>query len=97
MRYRSLNSHSRSRCGDESEALVTTLDWLPVEDITRQAREVRPARTVLTWVAAVLFGLGWVVHKTFALLWLAGAWAFVATREGWREAGRTRVRRHGAG
>lgn len=73
-----------------------TTTFLSVDDITRQAREVSPARTVLTWTGAVLFALGWVLHKTFIVVWLAGAWAFVAAREGWREAGRTRVSR-GAG
>ena len=33
---------------------------VPVDEITAQAREVKPGRTVLTVVAAVLFGLGWV-------------------------------------
>lgn len=79
---------------------MTTLDQLldspRVEDITRQAREIHPARTLLTWIAALFFALGWILHKTFAVIWLAGAWTFVATREGWREAGRTRVSR-GAG
>jgi hypothetical protein len=71
---------------------VTTYG-IPIDEITRQAREVSPARTILTWIGAVLFALGWVLHKTFMVLWLAGAWAFVAIREGWREAGRTRVSR----
>jgi hypothetical protein len=75
---------------------VTTYAWVPVDEITRQAREVSPARTMLTWIGAVLFALGWVLHKTFIVLWFAGAWSFVAAREGWREAGRTRVS-HGAG
>jgi uncharacterized membrane protein YdjX (TVP38/TMEM64 family) len=76
---------------------VTTLDHFFVEDVTQQAREVRPARTILTWIGALLFGLGWIIHKTFAAVWLAGAWAFVAAREGWREAGKTSVSRHGTG
>lgn len=79
---------------------MTTLDqMLSVEDITRQAREISPARTLLTWIGAVLFALGWMLRKTFTLLWLAGAWAFVAAREGWREAGRPRGARvsRGAG
>lgn len=79
---------------------MTTLDeMLSVDDITRQAREISPGRTLLTWLAAVLFAVGWVLHKTFMVVWLAGAWAFVAAREGWREAGNphgTRVSR-GAG
>lgn len=72
---------------------MTTLDWVPVDDITRQARDIHPARTLLTWLAAVLFAFGWLLHKTFLVLWLAGAWSYVAAREGWREAGRSRVSR----
>lgn len=72
---------------------MTAVGWVPVEDITRQAREISPARTVLTWIGAVLFAVGWILRKTVTLLWLAGAWSFVAAREGWREAGRARVSR----
>lgn len=72
---------------------MTTFDSVSVDDITRQAREISPARTLLTWIGAVLFAVGWILHKTVAVLWLAGAWAFVAIREGWREAGKTRVNR----
>jgi hypothetical protein len=56
------------------------------EDITQQAREIRPLHTVLSWIAAALFGIGWLIGKTFAVLWLIGAWTYVATREGWRSA-----------
>jgi hypothetical protein len=63
------------------------LDRIPVEEITRQAREVRPGVVVLTWVAAVLFAFGWVLHKVVAVVWLALAWSYVAAREGWRSAG----------
>ena len=56
------------------------------EDITRQAREIHPARTVLSWVAALLFAAGWATCRVFAVLWLVGAWVFVAAREGWRSA-----------
>lgn len=72
---------------------MTTLEWVPVDDITRQARDVSPVRTILTWIGAVLFAIGWIARKTLTVLWLAGAWAFVATREGWRQAGGTRVSR----
>jgi hypothetical protein len=55
-------------------------------DITRQAREIHPGRVLLTWAAAVLFGLGWVVGTTFMAVWFIAMWMFVATREGWRTA-----------
>ncbi len=72
---------------------MTTLDRLTVDDITRQAREILPGRMLLTWIAAVLFAVGWILRKTVTVLWLAAAWTFVAVREGWREAGKTRVSR----
>lgn len=71
---------------------MTTIS-VDVDSITRQAREVSFLRTLLTCIGAVLFSVGWVLHKAFALIWLAGAWCFVAAREGWREAGKARVNR----
>jgi len=61
-------------------------DRLAVDDITRQAREIQPARTVLSWVAAALFFVGWLAYQTCAVAWLIAAWVFVAVREGWRAA-----------
>lgn len=75
---------------------MTTFESVSVDDITRQAREIRLGRTLLTWIGALLFAVGWIARKTVVVLWLACAWAFVAVREGWREAGKTRVSR-GAG
>jgi hypothetical protein len=64
---------------------VTTLaERIPLDEITAQAREVKFGRTLLTLIAAVLFGLGWLVAKAFGVLWLAAAWTFVAARQGWR-------------
>ena len=63
---------------------TSVLDRVPLDEISGQVREIRPARTVLTVVAGVLFGLGWLAARAFAVLWLAGAWSFVAVREGWR-------------
>lgn len=74
---------------------VSLLDRIPVDDITSQAREVHFWRTVLTVVAAVLFGAGWVAAKVLTGLWLGVAWAAVAVREGWREGRRATVT-HGA-
>jgi len=68
------------------DRFVTTdvLAKIPVDAITAQAREVRFWRTVLTVIAAVLFGLGWVTARVFAVAWLAASWSWVAVREGWR-------------
>lgn len=68
---------------------MTTLDQLMDTDrITREAREVQFGRTLLTIIAAVLFGLGWIVAKTFTVLWLVVTWSAVAVKLGW-QAGRS--------
>jgi hypothetical protein len=64
---------------------VTTLtERIPLDEITGQARTVRPARTALTLIAAVLFGLGWITARVFTVLWFSVMWCGVAVREGWR-------------
>lgn len=64
---------------------VAWVHRVPVDRITAQAREVRFWRTVLTALAGVLFGLGWLAARGFAAVWLAVSWAVVAVRVGWRE------------
>ena len=63
---------------------TSVLDRVPVDAISEQAHEVKPGRTVLTAIAGVLFGLGWVTARIFSVLWLAFTWSWVAVREGWR-------------
>jgi hypothetical protein len=65
--------------------MSTLAERIPLDEITEQARQVRFWRTVLTVIAAALFGLGWVVAKAFGVTFLALAWSAVAVREGWRE------------
>lgn len=64
--------------------MTTLTERIPLDDINVQARQVRPGRAVLTVIAAVLFGLGWVVARTLGIVWLAVMWCGVAVREGWR-------------
>jgi len=65
--------------------MTTTLaERVPLDAITEQARQVRPGRTLLTVIAAVLFGAGWVTARVFAVAWLSAMWCGVAVREGWR-------------
>jgi hypothetical protein len=60
---------------------VTTITQrVPLDDITRQAREVRPGRVALTVLAAVFFGLGWCAGRAF----LGVAWLAVAVKVGWQ-------------
>lgn len=65
---------------------TNVLDRVPLDDIAAQARDAHPGRAVLTLVAGLLFGVGWMVAKVFAVAWLAAAWSFLAVREGWRSA-----------
>jgi uncharacterized membrane protein YedE/YeeE len=72
---------------------MVTLERIPTERITAQAREVHFWRTVLTLIAGLLFGTGWllakaftVAAKAFAVVWFALTWCAIAGREGWRSA-----------
>lgn len=64
--------------------MTALTDQFSLDDISRQAEAVKPGRAVLTAIAAVLFGIGWVTARVFAVLWLAFTWSWVAIREGWR-------------
>jgi len=59
---------------------------VPVEEITAQAREVRFGPTVLLWIAAVFYAVGWFSGKTLGVVWLALVWSWTAARVGWQEA-----------
>jgi hypothetical protein len=76
--------------------VTSVLDRVPVSRITTQAKQVHAGRTALTLIAGLFFVLGWVTFKTFAVLWLALVWCAVASREGWREAKRSKVSRGSA-
>lgn len=67
---------------------MAVLDRVPVDRISSEARDVHFGRTVLTLLAAVLYGVGWVVAKVFGLLWLAVAWSGTAVKVGWQDARR---------
>jgi hypothetical protein len=62
------------------------LDRVPVDAISERAQSVRPGRSLLTLVAAVLFGIGWVVAKVAAVAWLCVTWSWAATATGWEAA-----------
>jgi hypothetical protein len=64
---------------------MAILDGAIVERINAEAREVHFGRTVLTLVAAVLFGLGWLTARIFGVIWLALAWSVTAVKVGWTE------------
>ncbi len=62
-------------------------DRVPLEQITVEARRADVARTLLTLVAAVLYGIGWSARAVLGAIWLAAAWSATAVRLGWVEAG----------
>jgi hypothetical protein len=54
---------------------------IPLDEITVQARQVRFSRVLLTVLAALFFGIGWLAGRLF----LGVAWCAVAVRTGWQE------------
>lgn len=66
--------------------MTAVLERVPLDRISAQAREVHFWRTVLTLIAAVLYGLGWTAAKVLGALWLALTWSATAVRVGWQEA-----------
>lgn len=65
---------------------ATLIERVPLGRITTRARAAHPGRVLLTVIAALLFGAGWVAFKVFAAAWFAFAWCAVAVHEGWHEA-----------
>lgn len=63
---------------------------VPVEEITLRARQLRIGRTLLTLIAGVLYGLGWLAGKIIGGAFLGVAWTCTAVKVGWIEA------RHGS-
>ena len=64
----------------------TLLRRVPVDRITAEAREVRPAHVLLTLIAGILYGVGWLVGKVLGAVFLAVAWGATAVKLGWSEA-----------
>jgi hypothetical protein len=63
---------------------VTTITQrVPLDQITREARQVRFGVVLLTVLAGVFFAIGWLAGRLF----LGVAWCAVAVKVGW-QAGR---------
>lgn len=62
------------------------LEQVPVGRITDEAKQVRFWHTILTVIAGLLYGLGWLVAKAFAGLWFVLAWTGTAVKVGWTDA-----------
>lgn len=71
--------------------MTAVLERVPVDRIGAEARDIHPGRTLLTIIAGVLYGLGWLAAKTLAVLWLAAAWSLAAVKVGWADARRPAV------
>jgi hypothetical protein len=65
---------------------VSFFDDVLTERITVEARQVHFWRTVLTVVAGILYGVGWLTYKVLAGTWFVLAWCGAAVRVGWQEA-----------
>lgn len=66
---------------------MATLDRIPLDRISAQARQVAFARTLLAIVTGILFGLGWLVAKVVGAVWFGVVWSAVAVKVGY-QAGR---------
>jgi hypothetical protein len=73
---------------DEEVTTVTerARERVDTQEITRQARRVRPGPTALLAAGNLLWAIGWCGAKVFGGIWLVLAWCAVAMRTGWREA-----------
>lgn len=78
--------------------MTAILDRIPVDRITAEARQVDSKRIVLTVIAAVLYGIGWlaariweVIGVVLSVVWRGFVWAAVAVKFGWVDA-RSRTR-----
>lgn len=66
--------------------MTTLLQQVPLEQIRTEAKTVRFLPTLLAFVTAILFGLGWIIGKVFTVLWLALAYSYTAGKLGFRAA-----------
>lgn len=66
--------------------MTAVLDRVPVDRISAEAKDIHFWRTVLTGIAGLLYGLGWITAKTFTVLWLAMVWVGAAVKVGWQDA-----------
>lgn len=72
--------------------MATVLSRVPVDEITAEARQSHPGRTLLTVIAAVFYLIGWLAGRTV----LAVAWCATAVKVGWQEGRRGAVSRGAA-
>ena len=62
--------------------MTALTERIPLEDINREAAEVRTGRAILTAVAAVFYAIGWLAGRVVPVL----MWCAFAVRKGFRAA-----------
>lgn len=70
------------------------LDEVMVDQINRESRQIefsavigKAGRLLLAAIGWLLFGAGWIVRKTFIVIWRSVTWSATAVRLGWHAAG----------
>jgi hypothetical protein len=79
------------------EAGVTVFDGTFVDRVNAEAKDVHFWRTVLTVVAAALYGIGWTIGWVFKGIWLVLTWCFAAAKVGFGDALGRDEKRKGSG
>lgn len=65
---------------------MTVLDSTFVDRVNAEAKDIQFGRTLLTWLAALLYGIGWLIGKVFVVAWLAVTWTYAAAKVGFQDA-----------
>jgi len=65
---------------------MSLVDRVTLDRISTEARDIHFARTLLTFVATVLWCVGWFAAKTLGAIWLAMCWSATAVKVGWVDA-----------
>ena len=73
--------------------MTTITQRMPVDQITEQARQVRPVAALVTVAAFLLIWFG----RLLGYAWLIPVWCFLAVRVGWRDVHPPKVNRGPAG
>jgi hypothetical protein len=68
------------------------IDDSVINRINSEARDVRFSRIMLTILAGLLYGVGWIAARVFGLIWLTLAWSVIAIKVGWQEGRKASVR-----
>lgn len=61
-------------------------DRVPIDAITADARQARPGRAMQGLIGGIIFGIFFVLSKTFMVIFMSGAWCASAAKMGWRQA-----------